>query len=225
MKVCIINASWGAWYPKGTQRLVDSLWRNGWAYDIRFWKDQPINEFFNPDFPYTIKMAAWIQAIWEGYDIIIWADCSIWAVSDPNVLVKIIENEGGYFLTSGFNLAQTLGDKDLAFSGMSRDEAETKSEVWSCLFGVDLRTEKGKIFSDVFIDAYKEGVFNTPREHSGMSEDPRFLFCRQDQSAASIAFHKAGFETMRHPGDQMCSHTEKDLKKNTFVTFYMRGGL
>jgi hypothetical protein len=163
-----------------------------------------------------------MNAVWLNYDIIIWMDCSIYAIDDPNILVKIIEHEGGYFLRSGYQLSQTATDSDLKWADMTGDEAAEIPELWSCIFGVDMRTERGKKFSEVFIDGCKAGVFNTSREHSRQSEDPRFLFGRQDQVAATVAFHKAGFENMFHPGVHLLAHTERKKAKDS-VFLMMRG--
>ena len=219
-KACLINGAWGAWYPKGTDRLVRSAVHHGWEHDIITYKNEIVNEWFNPNSPYTIKAAMLVEAIRRGYTHILWADCSCWFVDNPNVLMQIIDEEGGYFIKSGYNLAQTSADSDLNWAGATRDDAEMLDEVWSCLFGINTETEQGKMWVEAFLSACTAGVFGTSREHNWASNDHRFLHARQDQTAASWAFHKAGFTKLREPSEHLEYYSER-TKSNTIVL--MRG--
>lgn len=92
-RVCILNASTGlGWYPVGTKRLVRSLIHHGYGHDILTW-DTWMNSEFSKDCPYNIKAAAWYEALQKNYDIILWLDCSVWAVNDPYILLDIINSE------------------------------------------------------------------------------------------------------------------------------------
>ena len=219
-KACLLNAAWGAWYPKGTDRLVRSAIHHGWEYDILTFKNEIINEYFDPNQPYTIKAAALVEAIRRGYTHILWADCSCWFVDNPNRLMEIVDEEGGYFIKSGYNLAQTSADSDLTWAGADRNTAEYFDEVWSCLFGINLETEQGKIWVETFLSGAASGVFGTSRHHNGASQDARFLHARQDQTAASWAFYLAGYKTMREPNEHLEYYSEQ-TKSNTIVL--MRG--
>src|SRR5690349_17008015 len=103
----LVNASWGAWYSKGTNRLERSAIYHGWEHDMLLFRDEQINEFFDLNHPYTIKAAAIMEAIRRGYTKVLWMDCSTWFVDNPKPIVDIIGGENGYFLRSGYNLAQT----------------------------------------------------------------------------------------------------------------------
>lgn len=219
-KACLLNASWGAWYPKGTDRLVRSAIHHGWEHDILTFKNEMINEYFDPNQPYTIKAAALVEAIRRGYRYILWADCSCWFVDNPNRLMQIVDEENGYFIKSGYNLAQTSSDSDLVWARANRDDAERLDEVWSCLFGVDTKSARGVKFVSEFLSARDAGVFGTSRHHNGASQDARFLHARQDQTAASWAYHKSGFTTMREPSEHLEYYTER-TKNSTIVL--MRG--
>ena len=135
-------------------------------------------------------------------------DCSLWCVKNIDFIIEIVENEGGFFIRSGYNLAQTSADSDLRWANSDRDSAEKLPEVWSCIFGVDTETIKGKLFMDNLLDAYNSGVFNTSREHDGLSSDIRFLHARQDQTAVSWAYHKAGFDNIRHCGEYISNASD-----------------
>ena len=208
----VINAAWGTWYPQASQRLERSLIHHGWVHEMKFWRNETINSFFNPEFPYTIKAAAVAQALRDGYTHILWMDCQLWVTGNPNILMQYIDHDGGLFFRSGANLAQTANDDDLRFANINRDEAELLPELWSCVFGFNVNTEQGNTFAHWFLDAARNGVFNTSRLHANGSRDERYLFARQDQTAATIAYHKAGYNIMKEPGDLLGDYS-KDSDK------------
>jgi hypothetical protein len=189
----VINAAYGSWYKKGQDRLIKSLRANSYEGDILTWCDELINPNFDPAHPYTIKSAAFIEAIKKGYTNILWLDCSIKAVKNIDPLFELIQREGVYFWRSGWNMAQSAADSDLEFAGWTRDEAEKLYECASGMVGLNMNDRRVKLLFDIFLDAHRAGVCNTSRHHDNQSSDPRFKFARQDQTAFSIAFHKSGF--------------------------------
>lgn len=192
-KAVIINAALGAWYPQGQQRLVRSLFFNGFPWNILTWTDWP-NDNYDKSCPYNVKAAAFEEAINAGYTHILWADCSMWPINAVEPLFDVI-NDKGYFLgQSGFNCAQVCNDKSLEYFGITRDQAENIHDCMTGLFGVYMENPTAKNFITKWIKAAKDGVFSGSRLHDNQSKDPRFLFHRQDQSCASII---AGLEGMK----------------------------
>ena len=136
VKVCILNASNGTgWYPVGSQRLKRSLIHHGYAHDLLFFSNWPNNEF-DKMCPYNIKAAAFAEALKKDYDIILWADCSVWAINYPYPVLDIINHDGYYFWRSGYNCAQTCSDACLDYVGVDRDTAETYQDVSTSLVGI-----------------------------------------------------------------------------------------
>lgn len=221
-KCCIINAAWGGWYQQGQKRLVKSLNYHGCAVDLLTWCNEPINDYFDPNCPYTIKAAAFHEARQRGYTNILWLDCSVWAIKSPNAFFNLIEEEGVYMYQSGYNLAQTATDNDLKFAQMRRDYAETLPECASNMVGINLNHEKGLQVYDTFMDANNAGVCSTSRFHDHQSRDKRFLFGRQDQTAFTIAFYKAGFAKM-YPQGVYSAYHEDGRTYNDSVVFLLRG--
>lgn len=190
----VINSAFGSWYPKGQKRLVESLRATGYEGDILTWTNEVINAHHKKEHPYTMKAAAFVEAIKKGYTHILWLDSSVYAIKNVSVMFYLIEQKGMYFWKSGWNLAQTAADSDLSWAGIHRDEAELMHECASGIVGINTNISKARYLLDVFMDANKAGVCNTSRLHANQSTDPRFKFARQDQTAFTIAFHKAGYK-------------------------------
>ena len=156
-----------------------------------------------------------------GYENILWLDCSVWAVRPVDEIFEVIKNEGGYFWPSGYNMAQCSTDSDLHFAGWTRNDAEKLAELSSSMFGLNTKNFRSEIFFNWFYEAKHYGVFGTPRQHNNGSQDPRYLHGRQDQTAATIAFYKAGFDKIYPP--KVYSMYDVDGEAPDSVIFRMRG--
>jgi len=219
-KPVIINASvGGGWYPAGTDRLVRSLNYVGWAGEVKTWRDKWPNDNYDKSCKYNVKAAALEETLKENYTHILWLDCSVWAIKDPMSVFDYIEDNGYYFWKSGFNCAQTSSDKALNYFNVSRDDAEKMHEASTSMFGVNLKKDVGREFVETFIQSAKDGVFSGSREHDGQSGDDRFLFHRQDQTAASLIANKMGLK-MTEPREYS-AYWDDGIHKD--VTFVMRG--
>ena len=219
IKVCILNASNGTgWYPVGSHRLKRSLIHHGYAHDLLFFSNWPNNEF-DKMCPYNIKASAFAEALKRDYDIILWADCSVWAVDYPYPVLDIINHDGYYFWRSGYTCAQTCSDKCLDYFGVDRDTAETYQDVSTSLFGIHTKNELGATFINEWLRSAKDGQFKGSRDHDGQSTDPRFLFHRQDQSCASIIANKLGMKL--HKEGEHIQYYKK--KQPAHLVFTMSG--
>lgn len=191
---CIVNASNGfGWYPRGSERLERSLIYHGCSSAQYIWTNWP-NDNYDKSCPYNVKAAAIEEVIKKGMVTILWLDCSIWALKNPDQIFNMINDEGVLMLTSGYNSAQTCSDKCLEYFGVTRDEAENMPDASTNCFGFNYHHPVGKEFADRWLKAAKDGVFLGSREHDGQSSDPRFMFHRQDQSAASIICGQMGIK-------------------------------
>lgn len=190
----IVNAYHGSgWYHRGADRLMGSLLAHGWKEFIQ-WRGVRINSIFNPECPYTIKAAALHEASRRNVKYLLWLDCSMWAIRNPLPLFEVIDSSGVYVETNGYNCAQECNDSILDYYGISRDAAEKMPMCSSGFIGINLQSLVGRLFIDNFIAAANAGVFCGSREHSGQSNDPRFLHHRQDQSAASLILNSLKVE-------------------------------
>jgi hypothetical protein len=218
-RACIINAAIGGWYPRGQQRLKESLNLHGFSYDFLGWNGWP-NDNFDKSCPYNIKAAAFEEAIKAGYTHILWLDCSVWAIKDPNPIFDVINEEGYYVGRSGFNCAQCCSDICLNYFGIDRDTAEGYHDCSSGILGVNLEHEQGSEFINRWLQAAKDKVFHGSRFHDNQSQDKRFLFHRQDQSAASIIMGQMGLK-MYDPGIYAMYYQDSGIPES--VIFLLRG--
>lgn len=216
-KYCIINAALGGWYPHGQQRLIHSLIYHGYPYDVLTFKSWPEGfANYSMSCPYNVKAACFEYALSKGYTHITWMDCSVWAIKDITPIHNHINELGYYILSSGYNAAQTCSDKCLYYFNLNRDQAELIPDSSSAVFGVNINNETGKEFIHRFIKAAKDGVFNGSREHDNQSQDPRFLFHRQDQSAVTCI---AGLMKLKlEPLGEHVRYYESKMPEQTILT-------
>jgi len=187
-KAVIINCGVQNWYGHGSRRLAKSLNFVGWAGDTLIYADEyPPGSHAHEDVPYYMKIAAFEQAILMGYTHILWVDSSFYAVDNPVKMFDIISDQGYYFFSSGYNLAQSVNDTALAAVGLSRDEAETVNEWASGCVGIRIDNPDGKALYERWKGLMDMGLSRGSRLHDNQSSDPRFKFHRQDQSCLSLA--------------------------------------
>jgi hypothetical protein len=193
-KPAIINVGVGGWYKAGSERLERSLIFNGYPGDMLFWRNEyPPGSPSHSDNPYAFKIYAFKEAFKRGYKVVVWLDCSLWAIQNPMPVFDIVADKGLFAFRSGYNCAQTCSDKLLAAAGISRDEAEKIPETATGIVGINIDNPDGRMVFDIWAYYCESGLFKNSRYHDeNDSKDPRFLFGRQDQSAFSIALYKAG---------------------------------
>jgi len=192
-KAVIINCGVGNWYGHGSRRLAKSLNFVGWAGETLIWADEyPPNSYQHEDYPYYMKIAAFEEAIKQGFTHILWLDSSFFATENPMKMFDIISEQGYYFFSSGYNLAQSVNDTALAAVGLSRDEAETVTEWASGCVGIRIDNPNGLKLYTRWKELMDAGLSRGSRQHDNQSADPRFLFHRQDQSCLALAAWELG---------------------------------
>lgn len=220
MKKCVLNAYVGeSWYHKGQARLLASLQLHAPDVDHLMYSAGWPLPGYDSTCHYNIKACALEDAIARGYRQILWADCSAWAVQPLDPIWNLSDERGHYFWTSGYNCAQTCSDLCLEYFGVDRDTAETYADVGTGLIVLNLDNPVTFEFARRWIRAAKDGVFHGSRLHADQSQDPRFLFHRQDQSAASILANLLGME-IDMPGIYVTIQTDNAGKD---VVFKLRG--
>jgi hypothetical protein len=185
---CIINVSIGQIYIKKQKDLADSL-KGRFDGNVLLWTEFPNKNY--SDSVYNCKAAAFEEAIRQGYTQILWVDSPVVALQDVSPIFERITKDGYLTLENfGYNCAQTCSDDSLNYFALTRDQAEKHPEYASGIIGINTESQKGRALIRGFIEACKAGVAEGSRYHDGQSNDPRFLFHRQDQSVLSLVAAK-----------------------------------
>lgn len=216
---CVVSAGVGAWYPRGVKRLERSLIYHGYPDAMELWTDLPPGSPTHQQVPYAMKLRALEIAVEHGYKRLLWLDASIVCVRDPKDMFDEIGHVGYYLYRSGYNCAQSVSDACLRVFGVTRDQAEAMPECASNVVGFDLGNPVGMEFYWRWLKASRDGSFQGSRQHDGQSQDPRFLFHRQDQSAASLIANELGMH-MHDPG-HFCRDYGPNMQESTI--FYRKG--
>jgi len=216
-KAVIISAGKNGWYPVGVKRLERSLNFEGWGGDIMTFTDYPEGCPTHEDVPYYIKIASFEEAIKRGYTHILWLDASFFAVANPMRMFDIINEQGYWFFSSGYNLAQSVNDFALNFAGRTRDEAEQQIEWASGCVGINLENPDGKKLYERWKYYMDCGLSKGSRLHDNQSEDKRFFFHRQDQSCLNLAIWDLGLKNERV--DDMVAYKDTGYNPDKIIFF------
>ena len=198
IKPALISAGIGGHYSAGIDRLERSLYFEGFAGDMRFWRDEyPFGcARHEGDGQYNFKVHCFNEMFLSGKKVVVWADASFWAVKNPMPLFDYVNEKGIYFFKSGYSLAETATDKLLAYAGVTREELVDVSEFATGLIGINIDNPLGSEFFTQWKQYMEDGMFGGSRFHDlNDSAHPMFKFSRQDQSAASMILYKMGVKS------------------------------
>lgn len=223
-KPCIISVGVGGHYAIGIDRLERSLYYEGWAGDMRFWRNE--YPFGCPEHSgngqYNFKVYAFKEQFLRGCNVVCWCDASLWAVRNPMPLFDYVNVNGLYFFKSGYSLAETATDKLCEYAGVQREELIDVPEFATGLIGINYSNPKGKDFFDTWKQYMEDGMFGGNRVHDeNDSKHPLFKFSREDQSAASMVLYKMGIKTCGEENDfQAYKNTPYNKDK---ILFFIEG--
>lgn len=224
-KPVIISAGIGGHYVAGIDRLERSLYYEGWAGNMRFWRNE--YPFGCPEHggegQYNFKVHCFNELFLSGAKVVVWADASFWCVKNPMPLFDYVNQHGLYFFKSGYSLAETATDRLCNYANVNRDELVNVSEFATGLVGINIDNPKGKEFFQRWKDGMEAGMFGGSRVHDlNDSQDPRFKFSRQDQSMASMALYQMGITSC---GEDQDFQAYKNTNHNPEKILFFIGGL
>jgi len=224
-KPAIISAGIGGHYVAGIDRLERSLYYEGFAGDMKFWR----NEYpdgcpeHGGDGQYNFKPFCFREMFNDNYKVVCWMDASLFCVKNPMPLFDYVNVNGLYFFKSGYSLAETATDKLLNYAGVTREELINVSEFATGLVGINIDNPNGKKFFEQWEEYRAAGMFGGSRFHdTNDSQHPTFKFSRQDQSAASMILYKMGIKTA---GEDKDFQAYKDTGHNPKEVLFFIGGL
>lgn len=224
-KPILISAGIGGHYSAGIDRLERSLYYEGWAGDMRFWRNEypfgcPVH---GGDGQYNFKVFCFNEEFLNDYKVVVWADASFFCVSNPMPLFDYVNDKGIYFFKSGYSLAETATDRLLNYAGVTREELIDVSEFATGLVGINIDNPLGKEFFQHWHQYMADGMFGGSRVHDlNDSQHPKFRFSRQDQSAASMILYKMGITTA---GEDRDYQAYKNTGYNPEKILFFIGGL
>lgn len=174
---CVVNVSTDK-YRRGQNRLHDSLQGRTNATILLFDSEESVGAEPHEVNNYSFKPRAVIKAYEKGFRQILWLDASMLVIKDLEPIFTLIEKDGYFFQDSGWPNSRWTHDAAREYFGT--DEGEMLS---SGVLGLDLDSEIGYKFFDLWTQAMRDGMFN-----GDWSE------FRHDQSCASLIAYKLGMK-------------------------------
>ncbi len=224
-KPILISAGIGGHYVAGVDRLERSLYYEGWAGDMRFWRNEyPFGSLeHGGNGQYNFKPHAFNEVFLAGKKVAVWADASFFCVRNPMPLFDYVNDNGLYFFKSGYSLAETATDMLCEYAGVTREEIMDVSEFATGLVGINIENPKGQEFFYLWKKYMEDGMFGGSRNHDPSdSQHPMFKFSRQDQSAASMILYKMGITTC---GEDRDFQAYKNTGHNPDKILFFIGGI
>ena len=193
-KQCVVNFASGAWYPKGQVRLRTSLIKNGYDGDFILCQNpKNINSPTHQEVPYAFKTHLLMEALRLGYEQVIFADSSIYAVKSWKPIWNLIASQGYFIEAAGHWTGTWTKDSVLNRMGYTRDEAMEVPMYSAGFTGLNFKDETALKFLHEWHkyacdgDSFK-GTWGN--ENGQMSKDPRCKGHRHDMSVASLLANK-----------------------------------
>lgn len=187
---CIVNISVGGWYPKGAQRLKKSLDRVGFSGSFISWTEYPPGVPSHQEKPYAFKCHAFKWALEQGYDNALWLDASAWANHSLQPVFDKIEQDGYFVLLNGWSSGHWCSDQQLAAFNLTREEAFNVPHPMGFMIGINFQSSEGmSLYRDYFDHQH---LFPGPWNNNdkSVSQDPRVLGTRHDQSILGLVIHR-----------------------------------
>ena len=225
MKTCVVSVAIGSWYPRGQVRLAKSLTEQGYNGDLLFWNGEyPPGSPTHREAPYAFKICALEHARARGYDVALWADCSIWFVKPPTPLFDTIGERGYWFMTQGWNVGQWCSDDALPKLKITREAAFKMPMVAATFFGLDFRSEDSIKVLEWQRSRCDDGTFvgSWTNELQQVSMCPGVLGHRHDQTALSVIIHKRGL-VMDYPPSFFAYQDQTKTEPHSRVLALARG--
>lgn len=218
---CIINVSINYWYPKGGERLRNSL-VSKFDGEVKIWNQLNIPGCpSHKETPYAFKAHALNWARSRGYTSALWCDSAVWAQNNVQPVFDKIEKDGYFVLRNGWSTGNWSSDTQLNAFGYTREDAYQIPHALACVFGINFRHRTGAtVFEEYFSNQHLfKGSWKNENNHLG--EDPRIMGTRHDQTVLSLIIHKHGLEFTNPQG--WIHYVDKDTTLDSNAIFLSQG--
>lgn len=197
MKKCIINFANGGWYSAGQERLRESLVDVGFDGDVHLFRSEAqIGAPPHQESPYAFKPFALKWAMERGYELVIWADASVWAVKPIQPMFDHLAENGWMFFLNTCT-GNWTSDACLKSFGVDRELSMRIPMLMGICMGWNMGTLRCQNFLRTWLEKATDGVTfpgSWTNKHHEVSQDPRVYGHRHDQSAASLIAWQTGMD-------------------------------
>ncbi len=218
MKYCVVNVAIGSRYQPMSARMITAFHILEDPCPVLQWTNclppgAPTGDI--PFVGYASKPFAMLEAVRQGFDIVLWLDSACYPIRHTWGFFDHIAKHGYYVQDNGFPVGRWCSDDALETLGITRDEAFGIPEISTMVVGLDVRKSDamsflqewaalaadGKTFLAAHANDHGEVLeMNVPRRTVGrVSEDPRVWGHRHDQTAASVLAHRRGWTRTPKP--------------------------
>lgn len=185
-KCIILSVAIGGWYPKGLDRLAESLKTH--CVNFKFWRNEyPPGSPTHQKHPYAFKYFAMKWARDQGYTHILWVDVSFWFLKHPIELFKLIDNNKFFITTNGCLLNEYTNQNCWALLKENKNDYKGVLTYSAGLTGLNLTDQKASEFLDKMlvhaVDGSFVGAWTGPDRH------------RHDQSVGTILLNQMKIRT------------------------------
>jgi len=183
----------GKWYPRGLERLDQSLNRIHYPGKKLFWENEyPSGSPTHQDVPYAFKAYALQEAVNQGLDAVLWLDASCWAVTKIDAIFQVAEERKIACWLDGYWMGQWCADHALEKLGVTREESFTIPIITGRINCMDLRTEVGRGLAQYQLKHAKLGTYigAWTNENQQVSTDDRVTGHRHDMPSLSLYTHQ-----------------------------------
>lgn len=191
-KACVINFGKSAWYPRGQERLIESLQTVGFEGDVLTFHDESqIGAPTHQQSPYAFKPFALKCAVERGYELVLWTDCSVWAIKPIEPMFEHLEKHGHLFFYN-CNTGNWSSDASLSSFGLTREQAFEIPMLMGICMGWNMTKPVCQDFLKRWLVKATDGVTfpgSWTNKNREVSADSRVYGHRHDQTAASIIAH------------------------------------
>ena len=203
IKHCVVNVATGPSHIRGQDRLRKSF--REWKYpgNLLTWTDElPPGSPTHEQAPYAFKFYAIQEAIRQGYDTILWLDASFWAVKDPMLVFKVIDQRGYALWKAGWSPGEWASDRALVQLGVTREEAFGYPLVMGGAIGLSIHDTRAMELQKRMLRYASDGKTFPgawDNKQQQVSKDPRVLGHRHDQPPLGVESKRLGMEAFDGP--------------------------
>lgn len=174
-------------YARGQKRLLDSLIKH-WDGPYRMYNPSNSNFRSHMDNPYAFKIDAFNKAREDGFNQILYVDCSIWAIKDVSPLFDVLSDRGYVMQYAGHMCGTWTNDATLYYFDIDRDTAMTIPMFSAGFLALDFSHPVTHNFFVRWEAACNQGLFMGRWDNKLKTEsnDHRCEGHRHDMSCASI---------------------------------------